>query len=126
PAPPQGAAQLYGPSILEQIGNRTIWVQVAENFAHRDVLIDDIVADFFWRVGWVTLPVLLVLLTINIIIFRRALRPIVQASDKARSIGPTRTDVRLPVAEMPNEIRPLALAVNQALDRLEQGFRVQR
>jgi signal transduction histidine kinase len=121
-----GDAQLYGASILEQIGNRTIWIQVAENFAHRDVLIDDIVADFFWRVGWVTLPILLVLLTINIIIFRRALRPIVQASDKARSIGPTRTDVRLPVAEMPNEIRPLALAVNQALDRLEQGFRVQR
>jgi signal transduction histidine kinase len=121
-----GGAQIYGASIPEQIGNRTIWVQVAEDLAHRDVLIDDIVADFFWRVGWVTLPILLVLLAIDIVNFRRALRPVVQASDKAQSIGPTRTDVRLPVARMPNEIRPLVLAVNQALDRLEQGFRVQR
>jgi signal transduction histidine kinase len=121
-----GDAQIYGASIAEQIGDRTLWVQVAEDLAHRDVLIDDIVADFFWRVGWVTLPILLVLLAIDIIIFRRALRPVVQASDKAQTIGPTRTDVRLPVAEIPNEIRPLVLAVNQALDRLEQGFRVQR
>jgi signal transduction histidine kinase len=121
-----GGGQIYGASVPKEIANRTVWIQVAEDLAHRDVLIDDIVADFFWRVGWVTLPILLVLLAIDIIIFRRALRPVVQASDQARSIGPTRTDVRLPVAEMPNEIRPLVLAVNQALDRLEQGFRVQR
>lgn len=121
-----GEAQIYGASVPKEIGNRSVWVQVAEDLAHRDVLIDDIVADFFRRVGWVTLPILLLLLAIDIAIFRRALRPVVQASHKAQNIGPTRTDVRLPVVEMPNEIRPLVLAVNQALDRLEQGFRVQR
>ena len=121
-----GDAQLYGASIPKEIGDRNVWIQVAEDLEHRDVLIDDIVADFFRRVGWVTLPILLLLLAIDIAIFRRALRPIVEASAKAQNIGPARTDVRLPVAEMPNEIRPLVLAVNQALDRLEQGFRVQR
>jgi len=121
-----GNSQIYGVSIPKEIGNRTVWVQVAEDLAHRDVLIDDIVADFFWRVGWVTLPILLLLLAIDIAIFHRALRPVVRASEKAQSIGPTRTDVRLPVAGLPNEILPLVLAVNQALDRLEQGFRVQR
>jgi signal transduction histidine kinase len=121
-----GDAEIYGASIPKEIGNRTVWVQVAEDLAHRDVLIDDIVADFFKRVGWITLPILLLLLAIDIGIFRRALRPLVQASQKAQNISPIRTDVRLPVDEIPKEIRPLVLAVNQALDRLEQGFRVQR
>jgi len=121
-----GDAQFSGASIPKEINNRNVWVQIAEDLGHRDVLIDDIVADFFIRVGWVTLPILLLLLAIGIGIFRHALRPVLQASDKAQSIGPMRTDVRLPVAEMPNEIRPLVLAVNQALDRLEEGFKVQR
>src|SRR5262249_37595518 len=121
-----GDAQLYGASIPKKIGNQNVWIQVGEDLAHRDVLIDDIVADFFRPVGWVTLPILLLLLAIDIAIFRRVLRPVVQASKNAQNIGPARTDVRLPVAQMPNEIRPLVLAVNQALDRLEQGFRVQR
>jgi His-Xaa-Ser system radical SAM maturase HxsC len=61
-----GDAQIYGASIPSEIGSRTVWVQVGEDLAHRDVLIDDIVADFFHRVGWVTLPILLVLLAIDI------------------------------------------------------------
>jgi signal transduction histidine kinase len=108
------------------IGDRTIWVQAGEDLAHRDVLIDDMVSEFFKRVGWVTLPILLLLLAIDIVIFRRALRPLLQASEQAQRIGPSRTDVRLPVDAMPTEIRDLVQKVNQALDRLERGFRVQQ
>jgi signal transduction histidine kinase len=121
-----GAASIYGASIPMRIDGRPVWVQVAQDLAHRDVLIDDIVADFFLRVGWITLPILLILLAIDIVIFRRALRPVLQASEMTREIGPARTDVRLPTAHMPREVVPLVNAVNQALDRLEQGFRVQR
>ena len=49
-----------------------------------------------------------------------------EASTTAAAIGPTRTDVRLPEQAMPAEIVPLVHAVNQALDRLEAGFRAQR
>jgi signal transduction histidine kinase len=122
----RGAAVIYGASIAKTIGGRTLWIQVAQDLAHRDVLIDDIVADFFPRVGWITIPILLLLLLIDIIIFRRALRPVLQASETAQTIGPARTDVRLPTEGMPREIVPLVQAVNQALERLEQGFRVQR
>jgi signal transduction histidine kinase len=123
---PRGEDTISGVSLPKQIGGRTIWVQVAENLGHRDALTDDIVANFFIRVGWITLPMLLLLLAIDIVIFRRAMRPLLQASEQAKTIGPTRTDVRLPMDGIPTEIQPLVLAVNQALDRLEQGFRVQR
>jgi signal transduction histidine kinase len=103
-----------------------VWVQAAEDMANRDVLIDDIVEDFFKHVGWITLPILLVLLVTDIAIFRRALLPLRQASEIAQQIGPARTDIRLPLNEIPSEVRPLVSAINKALDRLDHGFRVQR
>jgi signal transduction histidine kinase len=119
-------ALISGVSVPYDIGGRRLWVQVAENLAHRDVIIDDIVADFLQRVGWITLPILLLLLAFDIVIFRGALRPVLAASRQAREISPKRTDVRLPVNDLPAEILPLVQAVNQALDRLENGFRAQR
>ena len=121
-----GGALISGASIRRAVGDKTVWVQAAEDMANRDVLIDDIVDDFYKNVGWITLPILLVLLIADIAIFRRALLPLRQASEIAQQIGPARTDVRLPVNEIPREVRPLVTAINQALDRLDQGFRVQR
>jgi signal transduction histidine kinase len=122
----KGDAAISGASIRKGVGTKTVWVQAAEDLANRDVIIDDIVADFFRNVGWVTLPILLVLLVTDIAIFRRALLPLRQASEIAKQIGPAHTHVRLPVNEIPSEVRPLVSAVNQALDRLDQGFQVQR
>jgi signal transduction histidine kinase len=122
----RGKAAISGVSLLKEVDGRKVWVQVGEDLAHRDVIIDDIVADFFKRVGWITLPMLLFLLAIDIVIFRRALRPLLNASEMAKKINPNRTDVRLPPEEIPKEILPLVQAVNQALDRLEAGFRMQR
>jgi signal transduction histidine kinase len=122
----RGDATVSGVSLVKEADGRRVWVQVGEDLAHRDVIIDDIVADFFKRVGWITLPMLLFLLAIDIVIFRRALRPLLNASEMAKEINPNRTDIRLPPEEIPKEILPLVQAVNQALDRLEAGFRVQR
>jgi signal transduction histidine kinase len=122
----RGSAEMSGVSLRREVGGRKVWVQVGEDLAHRDVIIDDIVADFFKRAGWITLPILLFLLAIDILIFRRALRPLVKASEMAQEINPRRTDVRLSPQDIPREILPLVQAVNQALDRLEAGFRVQR
>jgi signal transduction histidine kinase len=122
----RGTAAVSGVSLVKEADGRRVWVQAGEDLTHRDVIIDDIVADFFKRVGWITLPMLLFLLAIDIVIFRRALRPLLNASEMAKKINPKRTDVRLPPEEIPKEILPLVQAVNQALDRLEAGFRVQR
>jgi signal transduction histidine kinase len=121
-----GDAAMSGVSLEKELSGRRVWVQVGEDFAHRDVIIDDVVAEFFKRVGWITLPILLFLLGADIVIFRRALRPLLSASEMAKQINPKRTDVRLSAESIPKEILPLVQAVNQALDRLEAGFRVQR
>jgi signal transduction histidine kinase len=122
----QGNVAMSGVSLEKEMAGRTVRLQVGEDLAHRDVIIDDIVTDFFKRVGWITLPILLFLLAIDIAIFRRALRPLLNASEMAKQINPKRTDVRLSPHDIPKEILPLVQAVNQALDRLEAGFRIQR
>lgn len=122
----RGGRIISGVSIRSTVGGRAITIQVGEDLSHRDVLIDDVVANFFRRVGWITFPILLVLLAADIIIFSRAMRPLRQASNAAQSIGPTRTDIRIPSENIPSEIRPLVEAVNQAFDRLDHGFQVQR
>ena len=121
-----GQADYYGASVPEVRDGRRVWVVVMQNLRHPDVVVDDIVAGFLPRIALLIAPVLLALLAVDILIVRRALRPVVHASEMARDIDPARMDRRLPVSELPTEIAPLATAVNQALDRLEAGFRVQR
>jgi signal transduction histidine kinase len=57
---------------------------------------------------------------------RRGLHPLRKASAHAEQIAPASTGIRLPSNDLPDEITPLVLAVNQAFDRLEKGFAVQR
>jgi signal transduction histidine kinase len=123
---PGGAKTIAGASTREDIDGHPVWIQVAEELSHRDVIVDDVLASFLQQVVWIIVPVLLLLLGADIIIFRLAIGPLHRASDRAKHISPTRLDVRLPTDDMPPEILPLVEAVNQALDRLEQGFRSQR
>ncbi|MFI5000094.1 MAG: ATP-binding protein [Reyranellales bacterium] len=118
--------ELFGVSVARPIGDHMYWIQVGQDLSHRDVIIDDVVASFFPHVAWITFPILMLLLLADILIFRRALDPVRDASTTAAAIGPTRTELRLPEQSMPTEIAPLVHAVNQALDRLETGFRAQR
>lgn len=120
------SADLSGASIPVTVDGLPLWIQVSEDLAHRDVLFDNVVADFLPRVAWITAPILVLLLIIEIVIVRTGLRPVVVASDLAAKIGPATTDIRLPEARLPGEIQPLVHAINAALDRLEQGFKAQR
>ena len=91
-----------------------------DSFAH------GVLWEFVSDVAWV-IPILLgVTLIIVVLVIRRGLSPLREASQRAAAIGPDTTQVRLPNANLPSEIAPLVAAVNQALARLEQGFAVQR
>jgi len=122
----RGGRAVSGANLKSDIDGQTAWVQVTEDLSHRDVLVDDVAAGYFYQVGLITVPTLLLLLATDIAIFRRAVRPLLRASEQAQSISPTRIDVRLPTDDIPSEISQLVIAVNQALDRLERGFRAQR
>jgi signal transduction histidine kinase len=117
---------LYGATVAVEFAGRRVQVQVVEDVLHRDVLIDDILAEFFTRVGWITGPILVLLLIIDVVIFRRAMQPIVAASALAEEIDLAHTDLRLPEQALPREVLPLVRAVNEAFDRLDSGFRQQR
>jgi len=121
-----GDSVIEGASIRKEIEGQTIWVQLGEDLAHRDVLLDDVTAQFLQKVGWITLPILLLLLAAAILIVRHAMKPLMQASEQARDISPMQFDVRLPMSGLPQEVLPLVIAVNHALDRLEEGYRAQR
>jgi signal transduction histidine kinase len=121
-----GPMRLFVASVPVTIGGDTLLVQISQDQAHRDVLIDDIVAEFLPRVAWVIVPVLLGFVCIDLVIFGRALQPLVEASAFAQRISPAHTDLRLPEIHMPREVAPLVRAVNEALDRLELGFITQR
>jgi signal transduction histidine kinase len=121
-----GAGTYVGASFPEDFHGRPIWIQLEQDQDNPDVVIDDVMARFLPAVGGLSGALMLALLLADIVIVRRALEPIVRASDMAGDVSPSRIDLRLPTARMPREIVPLVEAVNQAFDRLEQGFRAQR
>ena len=57
---------------------------------------------------------------------RRVLQPLRQASAAAAEIGPRSIGTRLETRKLPTELVPMVDAFNQALDRLEHGYRVQQ
>jgi signal transduction histidine kinase len=69
---------------------------------------------------------LVIFLITTHVTLRMALAPLRAASEAARRIAPRTLDARLDVAAQPSEIRPLIEAFNQALDRLEHGYRTQQ
>ncbi len=118
--------EVSGVGVRKQVAGQDVWVQVGEDLSHRDVIVDDVVAGFFWSVAPITAAILLLLLIADLYIFRRAIRPIVFAAEQVSRITPGRIDVRLSDEKLPGELQPLVSSINQALDRLEQGFVRQR
>jgi signal transduction histidine kinase len=121
----EGGPDYYGLGLTvdSAAGPLSIWVARA---AGATALVHSLLEEFVLDIAWVIPLFMLLALGVAILAIRSTLRPIREVSDIAASIGPGATSVRLPQANLPNEIAPLVSAVNRALGRLEQGFAVQR
>ncbi len=122
----ENGADFYGLALKRGQGDDAIWIKVAQNIQHPDVIFDDIVSSYLGHIGWFTVTILALLLAIDMIVIRTALKPVLRASEIASAIDPAKTNLRLPDHDVPRELLPLIASMNQALDRLEEGIRVQR
>jgi two-component system, OmpR family, sensor histidine kinase TctE len=89
-------------------------------------LVHSVLREFVLDISWTIPLIVLATLAIGILAIRRGLRPLREVSSQAAAINPASLSLRLREGNLPTELRPLVEAMNQALDRLEKGFVVQR
>jgi signal transduction histidine kinase len=119
------ARDYYGVSIRLDSAAGPVSVLVAEA-SGADQLVHSILREFVFDIAWYVPPFVAVALLLAAYSVRRSLLPLRAASAQASAIGPESIALRLPEADVPTEALPLVIAVNHALDRLEQGFVIQR
>ncbi len=67
-------------------------------------------------------PVTILVLLLNVYIVRRMLAPLSASAAEVDALDPSRMDTRLSIPGNPREVRALVLAINRALDRLQQAM----
>lgn len=82
--------------------------------------------EFFMDGGWLGIPFLAALLMISAFTVRTSLSPLKNLAALSARIDPGNSSLRLPTTGIPTEVQPLVTAVNNALDRLDEGLRRQR
>ncbi|XBS69040.1 ATP-binding protein [Acerihabitans sp. KWT182] len=110
---------------VERQGGR-YYVQVATSVVFNRAIMNLKLKPIPEIIGWsLLITTILFSLTFPFTV-RRVLRPVRVASDAAASITPANLKTRLSYTGVPSEIRPLLVAFNDALARLENGFKVQQ
>jgi signal transduction histidine kinase len=115
----------YGLSVLLNSAAGPLSITVA-HADESNQLIHSLLRGFVVHIGWLIPIFVTITLATGVLAIRSGLRPVREVSQMASAIGPGATSIRLPETNLPSEITPLVTAVNRALDRLEQGFVVQR
>ncbi len=101
-----------------------VFVTAGNVFGRADVA--SFVSEFLPAIIPMFAPVLFGALVMIPLVVRRLLRPLRAAAQAAGAIDVRSLGQRLPVGGLPSELRPLVLAINDALDRLDSGFARQR
>ncbi len=111
---------LFGISMQLDGDNSAHFAQIA--FPQEHVIFDTVLEEFVTDIAWIWIPFVCLLLLVNILVLKFALKPLSQAAEEARQIGPSSIAARLTETGMPEDVLALVSAVNEALDRLQGGF----
>ena len=107
-------------------GQTPFFVQSAASVAFNKAVLGERIEPIPEIVGYTLLIATIIFgLTLTFTV-RRVLRPLRVASDSAASITPQNLRMRLSIRGVPSEIKPILIAFNDALARLENGFAVQQ
>jgi two-component system, OmpR family, sensor histidine kinase TctE len=117
--------EYYGLTVMQSSAAGPLSVSVARA-ADADVLVHSLLREFVLDIGWVIPLLVMVTLLVGVLAIQSAFRPVADISRMAAAIAPGAMSIRLPEKNLPSEITPLVAAVNRALDRLEEGFDLQR
>jgi signal transduction histidine kinase len=115
----------YGLAVIENSPVGPVAVAVAHS-SDADAIAVAMLKFFARRIAWMIPLFALATLLIGAWSIRVGLRPLAAISRRASQIDPRSDDVRLPTDGLPSELLPLVQAVNLAIDRLQEGFAVQR
>ncbi|AMN38493.1 sensor histidine kinase [Rhodoplanes sp. Z2-YC6860] len=121
-----GPLQTFGAAVKATVGDRTFITQVEQTTAESQFLSASVMEEFLTDGGWLQFPFLAALLGVSVVVVKRSLRPLIRISSIAESIDPKKVGVRLPTANVPQEVSPLVKAINSALERLDNGLIHQR
>ena len=116
----------FGASYEYKVQDTLVFIQVAQDESHHDVLADSLIEEYSEKIGWF-IPLFFICLVIcSILVLRKGFKPLLDVSEWTRTIGPQNIGQRLPETCIPTEVLPLVQAVNSVLDRLEDALNSQR
>lgn len=119
------AEDYYGLDIRLATSAGPLSITVAET-GDADALLHSMLSEFLFDIAWIIPVFIAATFLVGVFAIRRGLAPLRQVSALAGTIEPSAMSIRLPTQDLPAEIVPLVGAVNRALERLEQGFALQR
>ena len=125
--PPEGAgSDTLGAAVRRIIGKKVLFTQVEQTVPMTQSLNASVFNEFSMDGGWLGIPFLAALLVISAFTVRTSLSPLKKLAALSARIDPGNSSLRLPTTGIPTEVQPLVTAVNNALDRLDEGLRRQR
>jgi len=105
-------------AMIEQAGNRSYTIQVAQDRSGDEQFIKEFATLLIVVLGFGIVVSTAIALTVT----RKGLRPIAEMTRSLKRIEPKHLHERIPPEGWPRELRPLAVAFDEMLDRLEDSF----
>jgi two-component system heavy metal sensor histidine kinase CusS len=105
-------------SAHEEVDGQSYLIQVAQDRSEDE----SFTLQFGFLVAGVLLAGIIASVLIAVTVAKRGLQPLAAMTQSLKRVGPHRLHERVPPAEWPRELQPVAVAFDDMLDRLESSF----